>query len=217
MAPSEWFRSADWDAAVERDFRQRLGRARPHNQIQYRRIKAIALIESGEPNRTAAGLRLLIEVAESPHAPDFEKVMALSMLGERALRDGRLDEAEASLREALRIAGENGSGTSGLEEAWLAQVALGRGNRAGLEDARSLIERRAADPPLILSARFQICVTTAKVTLALEDLVAAASWAQAALALADAEHSGLAKHPRLGLVHLDSHTRHWLVEVANGG
>lgn len=218
MAPTAWFRSPDWDAAVERDFRQRLARARPHNQIQYRRIKAVALLESGDPAKAAAGRRLLIEVVEAPHAPDFEKVMALSMLGERALRGGRLDEAEANLREALRISGENGSGTSGLEEAWLAQVALARGDRACLEEVRPLLEHRAAaDPPQILSARFEICVTAARVALALEARAAAASWARAALALADADHSGLANHPRLGLVHLDSQTRQWLGEVANGG
>lgn len=217
MAPTDWFRSPDWDAAVESDFRLRLARARPHNQIQYRRIKAVALLESHDPANAAAGRRLLTEVVESPHAPDFEKVMALSMLGERALRDGRLDEAEANLRDALRISGENGSGTSGLEEAWLAQVALARGDRGGLEEARPMIERRAADQPLILSARFEIFLTAARVTLALNDRPAAASWARAALTLADADHSGLANHPGLGLAHLDLQTRRWLSEAADGG
>lgn len=80
MAPTDWFRSPDWDAAVESDFRLRLARARPHNQIQYRRIKAVALLQSGDRAKAAPGRLLLTEVIESPHAPDFEKVMALSML-----------------------------------------------------------------------------------------------------------------------------------------
>lgn len=216
MAPTEWFRSTGWDDAAERDFRQRLARARPHNQIQYRRIKAVALLETGNPAKATAGRTLLIEVAESPDAPDFEKVMALSMLGERALREERLDEAEANLREALRISGPNGSGTSGLEEAWLAQVALARADGAGLQEARALIERRATDPPLILSARLEIYLTAARVALALEDRAAAASWARAALGLADADHSGLANHPTLGLIHLSSQTRTWLNQLADG-
>lgn len=216
MATADWFRSPDWHEAAEREFRQRLARARPHNQIQYRRIKAVALLETGDPAKVTAGRRLLIEVVDSPDAPDFERVMALSMLGQRALRDQRLDEAEANLRQALRISGQNGSGTSGLEEAWLAQVALARDDRDALHEARVLLEQRAADPPPFLSARLEICLTAAHVALALKDNAAAGSWAVAALALADADHSGLANHPTLGLVDLDVPTREWLNDLAEG-
>lgn len=216
MATKDWFRSPDWDKAGEQEFRHRLARARPHNQIQYRRIKAVALFETGDPAKVMVGRRLLVEVVDSPEAPDFEKVMALSMLGQRALRDGRLDEAEANLREALRISGQSRSGTSGLEEAWLAQVALARGDRGAMRQALALLEHRAGDPPAILSARFEICVTAARIALALEDRAAAASWAQAALRLAGAEHSGLANHPTLGLVSLDGRTREWLRSVSSG-
>lgn len=210
----DWYRSPEWDEAVERDFRQRLARASHHNQIQYRRIKGITLLNTGDPAKSAAGRRLLIEVVESSEGADFEKVIALSTLGERALRDGQLDEAEANLREALRIAGDNGSGTTGLEEAWLAQVALARGDRGGFREALDLVARRAHDPPQILSARFEICLTAAKLAVALGDPVAAASWARSALTLADAEHSGLANHPTLGLVEVTAQTRAWLNEVA---
>lgn len=79
-----------------------------------------------------------------------------------------------------------------------------------------MLERRAADPPLFLNARFEMCVTAAKVALALEEATEAAAWAEAALALADADHSGLANHPKLGLVQLTSQTRAWLSDVANG-
>ncbi len=216
MATMDWFRSPAWHEAAEQDFRLRLARARPHNRIQYRRIKAVALLETGDPAKVAAGRRLLIEVVDSPDAPDFEKVMAHSILGQQALRDGRLDEAEANLREALRISGQTGSGTSGLEEAWLAQVALARGEGDALREARALLEQRATDPPLFLSARFEICRTAARVALALKDNAAAASWAKAALALADADHSGLANHQTLGLVNLDPRTREWLNHLAEG-
>ena len=214
MAQTEWFRLTDWGEVAEQDFRDRLARARPHNQIQYRRVKAVVLLETGDPAKGSAGRRLLTEVVESPDAPDFEKVMALSILGQRALRDGRLDEAEANLRQALRISGRGGSGTSGMEEAWLAQVALVRRDRGDLREARSLLEQRAGDPPVFLSARFEISLTAARVALALEDNAAAASWARAALDLADADHSGLANHPTLGLVSIDPQTREWLQSVA---
>ena len=210
MTPTEWFRSPDWDQAAERDFRDRLARSRPHNRVQYRRIKADALLRTGDPAKEIAGRQLLMEVTESADAPDFEKVMALSMLGRAALRDGRLDDAEANLRQALRIAGANGSGTSGLEEAWLAQVALARNDHDALRQARVLLEQRAANPPAILSAGFEICLTAARVASALDDPRGAASWAVAALDLADRDHSGLANHPRPGLVSLDPETREWL-------
>jgi hypothetical protein len=216
VASRDWYRSNDWGEAAERDFRRRLTRARTHNQIQYRRIKAASLLETGDAAKVAAGRRLLTEVAQSPDAPDFEKVIALTMLGRRALEEGRLDEADGCLREALGISGPNGSGTTGLEEAWLAQVALARGDTAGLRHARALVELRAADPPMILSARFEVTLTAARVALALDDRAAAASWARTALEVADAEHSGLANHPGLGLVQINPATRAWLSEVADG-
>jgi len=79
-----------------------------------------------------------------------------------------------------------------------------------------LVERRAADRHPFLNARFETCLTAAKVAMALGEPAAAAEWAREALALADADHSGLANHPRLGLVQLTSQTRAWLSDVANG-
>lgn len=213
---TDWYRSPEWDEVAERDFRDRLARAHRHNQIQYRRIKGITLLKTGDPAKSAAGRQLLIEVVESAEAAEFEKVMVLSTLGERALREGLLEEAEANLREALEISGPGGSGTSGMEEAWLAQVALARGDRDGIREMLALLERRAADPPLIPSARFEVCLTAAKLALALEKPGAAASWARAALTLADATHSGLANHRRLGLPEVSAQTREWLSQVAEG-
>lgn len=213
---TDWYRSPEWDEVAERDFRDRLARASRHNQIQYRRIKGITLLTTGDPAKAAAGRRLLIEVVESAEAAEFEKVMALSNLGERALREGRLDEAEANLREALEISRPDGSGISGMEEAWLAQVALARGDRDGMREGLLLIERRATDPPLILTARFELYLTAAKLASAFEDPAAAATWARAALTLADVKHSGLANHPTLGLVEVNKDTRQWLSQVAEG-
>ncbi|MEO5986249.1 MAG: hypothetical protein ABIW50_01765 [Candidatus Limnocylindria bacterium] len=113
-----------------------------------------------------------------------------------------------------RISGKNGSGTSGLEEAWLAQVALARGNHDALRQTRVLLEQRAGDPPEILSAHFETCLTAARVASALDDHRAAASWAQSALDLADRDHSGLANHPGLRLVSLDPQTREWLEGIS---
>ena len=43
----------------------------------------------------------------------------------------------------------------------------------------------------------------------------AAEWAQRALALAVATHSGLANHPKLGLIETDEATKSWLVAIVD--
>lgn len=216
MAQNDWYRSPDWDHSAEREFRQRLARARPHNQIQYRRIKGGVLLGSGDPATVAAGRRLLMEVVDSEGAPDFERVCVLSMLGKEAFEDGRHDEADALLRRALNISGPNRSGRSGMEEVWIAKVALGRDDREGLREAAALLEQRSDDPPLILSVRYEIALTAARIALALGDRDSAATWARAALQLGDADYSGLANHPRLGLVAHDAETRAWLMAITEG-
>lgn len=212
MNPSEaWYRSPEWD---ERDFRARLARARPHNQIQYRRIKAHALLASAQPDKRAAARELLREIIEARETPEFEKVMALSMLGEHALRLGDLDDAEARLRSALDLLEGGASGGSGLEATWLAEVLLARGGRSRLEEAKALLDHSATSPPLLLSSQFDLCLIAVKVTLALGDNDEARTWARTALDLASATHSGLANHPTLGLVEADQQVRDWLVAIA---
>jgi hypothetical protein len=213
-ARTDWYRSTEWGEVAERDFRERLARARPYNRIQYRRIKGGTLLGTADAAKRAAGSRLLLEVIESSDAPAFERAWAHSDLGRHAFEDGRLAEAEAHLRESLNVPGNNGSGLSGMEEVWLARVALTRADPAGLQKARDLVERRAANPPLILSVRFEICRVAAELALALQDKAAAASWARAALKIAGADHSGLANHPTLGLVTADSKAQGWLSQVA---
>ena len=215
MAPTadDWFRSGDWGASGEGAFRARLSKARGHNQAQYRRIKAHSLLATGDPAKTAGARQLLREIVEGSDSQDFEHVMALSTLGKLALDDGRIDDAEASLRTAMRLIENGTGGGSDLEEAWLAEALVARGERGDLEDARAIMERRVSSPPLILSARFQVWLTAARVAMAGGDDSAAATWARAALEVAAAEHSGLANHPGLGLPDVDQETRDWLVRV----
>lgn len=215
ISSTDWFRSTAWTDAAQRDFRARIGRARPHNRIQYRRIKATVLFDTGQPGKIAGARGLLHEILEAPDAADFERVMALSMLGKEALDRGNLDDADVNLRKAIGLDHPTRSGTSGMEEVWLAQVALARGDDRQLAEARTLLEDRAADPPILLSARFEMCHTATRVALALHDASAAAYWARACLTLADAQHSGLRNHPTLGLVHLAEDTGAWLSGVAD--
>ena len=213
-ARDAWFRSSDWDARARAEFARRIARARPDNRVQYRRIKALALHGSGDRERAAAGYEMMAAIAGDPEAPRFEKVGALSALGAYDQDRGHLDDAERSLRSALKAMDNNPSGSTGLEGVCLAEVLLARGGRGRLEEARGLLESSADDPPVLLDDRFRMCVSAVRVSLALGGHAQAAAWANTALSLANASHSGLANHPTLGLVQVDAKTREWLASVA---
>ena len=210
----EWFRSADWDDAARTDFEARLARSRPYNRVQYRRIKAIALLRSGDPIREEAGAGLLRENLALSDLADHERVLTLVLLAEHDQLRGRLAEAESSLRQALAIAGPDGSGTSGEEEIALAEILLARGGEASLEEAKRLLDRRASEMPLFVRSRYRLAVASAHVCLALRQPADAAQWAAVALDLAATRDSGLARHPALGLVTSTDQELRWLRDVA---
>jgi hypothetical protein len=213
-----WFRSPDWDDRAQAEFETRLARARPDNRVQYRRIKALALLGSGSPESEAAGYQMLAGVVDDPHAYHFEKVGALSFLGAYDQEQGRLDSAERNLRLALAaMRTKPGGGGTGEEEIGLAEILLAHGGRTRLDEALELLATRAQDPPRLLKSRFRLCLAAARVSLALGHSRQAGEWASAALSLADATHSGLANHPDLGLVETDPQTREWLASVARQG
>ena len=216
VSSEDWFRSADWNAAAQAEFEARLARARPHNRVQYRRIKALGLLGSGDGDREAAGYAMLAGIARDADAPHHEKVGALSFMGAHDQERGRLHEAESNLRAALEAMKAGESGSTELEEIRLAEVLLALGGQENLEEARRLLEARALKPPLLVSSRFRLCVAAARVCVALGLKQEAAEWAAAASMLASAEHSGLANHPTLGLVRTDHKTREWLAAVARG-
>jgi hypothetical protein len=213
MSSDEWFRSPDWGAEAEAAFEARLAKARQASRPQYRRIKALALLDAGDPVKRAAGQELLERIVADPNAYPFEKVSALSFLGAHEQDTDQLDAAERHLRSALNLMATVVSGGTGLEEVRLAEILLIRAGRANLEEARDLIDRVGESDPRILNSRFRKCLVGVRVALALGDDVRAQGWARQALELASATHSGLANHPKLGLVETDDTTRAWLADV----
>jgi len=163
--------------------------------------------------KQAAGRELLEDIVVDPDSYQFEKVSALSFLGAHEQDTDRLDAAERHLRAALRLMAAEPSGGTELEEVRLAEILLKRGGRADLEEARHLIDRVGMSRPMLLSSRFRNCLAGVRVALALGDVHHAEGWARQALALASATHSGLANHPKLGLVETDDATRAWLAAI----
>lgn len=212
----DWYRSADWDEAARAEFANRLARARADNRVQYRRVKALALLETGDPVREAAARALLEENLATPGLFDFERVVALHRLADTERSAGRLDEAERLLRQASSVGGPDGNGTSGEEETELAEILLERGGQERIAEAKALLDRRSEEMPLFARSRFRLCVAQVRVSLALGDRAIAQEWAVAGLQVAGEKHSGLTYHPSLGLVDSDVSTMAWLEAVASG-
>lgn len=213
----EWFRSDAWGEDERAEFETKLARAKPQYRVQYLRIKAVALLGSGERQKELAGTSLLHQILEDADAPAFERTGALSLLGSHEQHMGRLDAAEKYTRAALDEISHHRNGSDDLEETRLAEILLARGQTQQLEEARRLLNGRTQRPPRMLKSRFRWATAGVKVSLALNDRPAAARWAAMALAIAAAEHSGLANHPTLGLVSTDEETRAWLIAVAAEG
>jgi len=211
-----WFRSGDWDAKAQAEFETRLARATAAKRAQYRRIKAIALLDSGNAQKVAAGRELLLSNVRDGDVHQFERVSALSILGSHLHDAGQSDEAERYLRQVLDVSRSNQSGTNGLEAIRLAEILLMRGGPDELSEAHNLLEQVTDDPPIFVASRFRMALAATRVALARGQSTNAIEWAQAALVYADAKHSGLANHPALLLAKVDRGTRKWLESVAAG-
>lgn len=216
-AKDRWYRSADWDEASQAEFAARLSRARPYDQVQYRRIKALALLDTDDSARQQAGRAMLEENLAIPDLFSFERTVALATLARHERSRGRLTDALRALRQALAVGGPDASGTTGEEEIELAEVLLAQGGEADIREAKSLLDRRGSDPPIFVRSRYRLAVGQTRVCLALGDPSAAAAWASQALELAETEHSGLRNHPELGLVDPPDAERTWLRDVASAG
>jgi hypothetical protein len=215
-ARDRWFRSPDWDEASRAEFAARMKRAHPGNRVQYRRIKALALLETRDPIRVAAGRAMLQENLRTPDLPSFERTLALASLARQDRADGRLTSAIELLRDALRTAGPDGSGTSGEEEIELAEMLLAMGGREELLEAKALLDRRATELPLFVRSRYRLAVAQTRVAQLLDDPTTASASAATALELAAVDHSGMRHHPDLGLVEAPAAELAWLQDVRAG-
>lgn len=139
----DWYRTPDWDEPARAAFEERLRRARPDNRSQYLRIKALALIETRDPIRRAAGEELLLRlIGEYPDA--FDVPVAHEILAETYLEDGRLADAEARYRAAIDAQAVR-PGVRSYAALSLAELLIAKGDPASLTEARDLLERSADD------------------------------------------------------------------------
>ena len=217
IAKDGWYRSADWDEASRTEFAARLKRARPYNQIQYRRIKALALLGTTDPVRQEAGRAMLEENLAILDLSEFERTVALTTLARQERSHGRLAGALRALRQALAMGGPEASGTTGEEEIELAEVLLERGGAADIPEAKTLLDRRASDPPIFVRSRYRLAVGQARACLAVATHLPQPLGHRRHSNSRTPRHSGLRNHPKLGLVDPPEAERAWLRDVASAG
>ena len=99
MKNEEWFRRTTWSPDAERDFFERLNRARAPNKAQYLRIQALHLAEAGHAH---AALNLLDRLfAEFPDL--VQLAIAHSQAAQCHEHLGNTDEAIREYRLALEV------------------------------------------------------------------------------------------------------------------
>jgi hypothetical protein len=92
----EWFRSDAWDDRAQRLFEERLAGTRAA-RAQFLRLKALALVETGDPVRVAAGRELLDRLLNDHPENVLEVAGAHRILAESYVREHRLGSAECHL------------------------------------------------------------------------------------------------------------------------
>lgn len=192
---ADWFRRTTWTPEDEREFRARLGRARPQNRAQYLRIQALSLIEA-EPPFPDAALALLDEMLR--HWPDQLQ------LSSAHLQVGRIHEARGEFENALgsyasaveAMRAHPHLGTDAPEAFALLVARLGR--RLLFDDALTALED--FPPSLLPVHRFRHFAARALIHEARRETSEAATLAAAALEEAGRDRAPFWKHPTLGLV-----------------
>ena len=132
----DWFRATDWTPEAEAAFEARLARARAHSRPQYLRIQAVTLWEARNAEAATGLLRRVLDDLDG----DFEAPVVTELLGEIAVAQGDLDEAENRYREVL-TRWPDLDRTTGAAEVFLADVLSRRGAGTADDEALDLLDR----------------------------------------------------------------------------
>ena len=183
----DWFRLPDWNAEAREEFERRLARARPHNQPQYLRIKAVALRGAGEHDGAIALLdRILRE-----HSTALDAAFAAELLGDIAREDGRNGDAADWYRRSLDLGTNMTTGTAHIS---LADVLNRDRDYEGALEALKLVPLARLT---LNSARFRWNAVLAESALGVGELDVARDAARRALTFLDAPDQ-FSRHPGVG-------------------
>lgn len=190
MAECEWFRHVIWSAAIAENFFAKLARARKKDQ--YLRIQALYLVEK-YPEVALDLLDRFFSLAEP-----FDEAQARSTQARAFAALGRDEDAVGSYRLALEAERVMPFIRT---DAWLdfaVMVATRKLNNL-YQEAQDLLvspDRRCLFP----LQRFKRLAASALIEFEVGDRATARRLAEEALTLATVRHSGIERHPGVGLV-----------------
>ncbi len=190
-----WFRSAAWSAADQKEFFARLARSRK-GRGQYLRIKALSLQHA---TLFEDALELLNQFFQE-YPGQFDTAQAMLQQAHCFMALGRLEEAETSFRSALR---HEQSHSSVRTLAWIdfPWFIVRHGRQHLYSEALAALDIGEKEPVLPLpTLRYQSAATRAIILAHRGDKVQARQFAQLAIQAAAATHSGLSHHGSIGLV-----------------
>ena len=204
-ARDAWFRSPDWNAEAQRDFRNRIARSRSQgNRAQYIRIKAHALL--GSPATRASGQALLREVIDTYSSERLQVVMALEDLGQSLEEDRVFKAAEETYRTCQLEAQRQRGGYQHNCAFMLARLIVSSRQREKYPEAQQLLEQTVRGRTFFNSELFKLSVLHARLAWEIGDKATAAHHARRALDLAQITEPQLPRHPTVGLVNADPAT-----------
>lgn len=190
---TDWFRQTHWGVAEQTLFRDKLARARPENRAQYLYLQGVTLV----PVNPSAALALLDAYLDAYpndlNVAPAQEARANAML---ALFDegGAMRAYEAAFAQMRRFPDVKTLAAVGYAEAVTERKLADR-----YDDALAVM--REFQPAVILPVdRFRMSAARALIAEAQGRQEEAMSQARLAMEAAVIQHSGLAKHPKLGLV-----------------
>lgn len=193
---TEWFRRSSWTPADQAEFNAKLVRARPHKRSQYLRIQALHLAEAGCNHEALTLLDRVI--AEYPDP--LQLTQAHQQRGDCLLALGSPDAALDAYWAAIEVqrAFPNVRTSAPLDYAFTV-ARLERRELFGR--ALSVLDELAGEDGGIVFQIEQFLESTARALIAdAQAQPEASGWAKRALEAAAATHSGIARHPSVGLV-----------------
>jgi tetratricopeptide (TPR) repeat protein len=194
---ADWFRKRSWSQEDQRDFWQRLARAREYNHAQYVFVQGYTLVEAGAQYRAEA--IALFDYVIDRFSDSITFVQALSAKADCLFSSGDTEGALIYYGQAIQRmrVKPNVQTWAWLEFAWIvATKELSDHYEATLDLLDEFGSERQLFP--VVAFRFFGCRALIHSACGRTDLAAGA--ARAALEAADKEVSGLRYHPKIGIV-----------------
>jgi hypothetical protein len=215
VSRDDWYRSDGWTARDQQAFEERLSRALRRSRPQYLRLKALALLETADDERRAAGEALLRRVLDEYSDDRIEVAGAHVALARLYEETGDPRRAATHYREAL--ATQEGTNVSHGAELLLAELIV----REHLDDlygeAHELLDAVLESGPIFRVEQYRYAVARARLATRLGEANQAAAYALGALYLVAHNRPISSYHPDIGLIRADDATLSELEHIASRG